>query len=173
MPADLAAAELRRTLGATLQRQRDAARAELIRADWLGAPLRWLLTIGAVIWFPFAQPILQAVLGSPHASSWTVPDWLRLGVEVLGVNYLLKSAGFLILYFIALWLALRWNTQRKVARAVGRWRAGDLPDSSLSLFAQTLEWLDALITPVRQARDRMESLAKRAEAARSNFGKAA
>jgi hypothetical protein len=173
MPADLAAAELRRTLGATIQRQRDAARGALLRRDWLGAPMRWILTIGALIWFPFAQPILQTILGSPHASSWTIPDLLRLVVAVLGVDYLLRSAGFLILYFIALWLALRWNTQRKVAKAAGQWRTGDQPDSSLSLFAQTLQWLDALVTPVRQARDRMESLANRAQAARSDFGKAA
>ncbi|HSZ55898.1 MAG TPA: GTPase domain-containing protein [Tepidisphaeraceae bacterium] len=173
MPADLAAAELRRTLAATLERQRDAARAALIRRDWLGALPRWLLTIGAVIWFPFAQPILQTVLGSPDAASWTLPQLLRLVVSVLGVDYLLKSVGFLIIYFIALWLALRWNTQRKVARVVSQWRETNQPDSSLSLFAQTLQWLDGLVTPVRQACDRMESLASRTEAARDRFGKAA
>ena len=173
MPADLAAAELRRTLGATIQRQRDAARAALIRPDWLGALPRLLLTIGALIWFPFAQPILQAILGSPNASSWSVPELLRLVVSVLSADYLLKSVGFLILYFIALWLALRWNTQRKVAATVSQWRDAAHGDSSVSLFAQTLQWLDALVTPVRQASDRMESLAGRAEAARNQFGKAA
>jgi GTPase Era involved in 16S rRNA processing len=172
MPADLAAAELRRTLGATIHRQRDAARAALIRREWLGAPVRWLLSVGAVIWFPFAQPILATILGSPHPTSWTITELLRLGVEVLGVNYLLKSVGFLILYFVGLWLALRWNTQRKVARVVSRW-GGDEQDPSLSLFAQTLQWLDGLVTPVRQAKDRMDSLATRAEAARNSFGQAA
>src|SRR6185437_7867689 len=38
MSADLAAAELRRSLGATIQRQRDAARQRLSRGSWITAP---------------------------------------------------------------------------------------------------------------------------------------
>ena len=173
LPADIAANEFRQELGATIQRQRDAVREELIRRDWLGAPVRWLLTIGAILWFPFIQPILHTVLGSNDPSSFR--SWGRavgLLIEVLSADYLLKSAGFLILYFLALWLALRWNTQRSVARTLHRWRSADIPDD-INLFAQTLRWIDNLITPIRQARDRMESLARRAAAAKTEFGKAA
>jgi len=174
MSADLAAGDLRRLLGATIQRQRDVARRQLIRGGWLAAPIRWLLTIGAVLWFPFVQPVLQAVLATgSHVSTWSWKDAAYLAVQVLGVNYLLKSAGFLILYFIALWLALRWNTQRQVARLLRRWKSADVTDPSLNLATQTLEWIDALIAPIRRARDRMDSAARRAEELRQSLSKAA
>jgi GTPase Era involved in 16S rRNA processing len=173
MHADLAAAELRRTLADTVEGQREAARAELIKSDWIGAPLRWLLTIGAVIWFPFAQPILEKVLAVAHPASWGWTEALQMTVAVLGVNYLLKSVGFLAIYVTVLWLALRWSTQRKVARVMRRMQETEGADASLSPFSQTLEWLDALTTPVRQMRERTESLARRAEAARKSLTKAA
>src|SRR5688500_6870826 len=60
MPSDLAASDLRRRLSATIDRQRDAARERLSgrKAAAFGAPLRWILTIGALLWFPIVQPIL-------------------------------------------------------------------------------------------------------------------
>ena len=174
MSADLAAAELRRLLGATIQQQRQAARQQLLRASWLGAPLRWALTIGAVVWFPFLQPVLQAILATgSHVSPWNWHDIAFLIVQVLGVNYLLKSVGFLILYFIVLWLALRWNTQRQVAKLLVRWKSADLTDPSYNLATQTLEWIDAMIAPIRQARERMDSVARRAEELRHTLAEAA
>jgi hypothetical protein len=134
-------------------------------------PLRWLLTVGAVLWFPFIQPILHGVLAVPGTHS--IRSLVILTVEVLGVNYLLSSCGFLILYFIALWLALRWNTQRRVARLLGNWQTTAFSDPSLSLPAQTLQWMEQLLAPLRQARQRMESLASRAEAMRDAVAKAA
>jgi hypothetical protein len=174
MPADVAAADLRRVLGATIQQQRDVARERLTRRGGWGAPLRWLLTIGAVLWFPFIQPILETVLNSKeNLSLWTWTQRAAVVVSVLGVNYLLKSAGFLIIYFVALWLALRWNTQRRVARLLGRWKLATLPDESLNLSMQTLRWVDTLTAPIRTARERVASLAERTEALRSALGKAA
>jgi GTPase Era involved in 16S rRNA processing len=163
MSADVSAGELRRSLGATIQRQRDFARKRLVRNHWVSAPLRWLLTFGAIIWFPFAQPILQAILGGANLHAWR-REVAALAVEVLGVNYLLASAGFLVVYFAVLWLALRWNTQRKVARLMSSSRMMELRDDSLNLAAQTLAWLDGLIVPLRQGRERLESLIRRAEA---------
>ena len=173
MPADLAAAELRRTLGATVERQRDAAREQLTRGGLIGWPVRWLVTIGAIIWFPFAQPILQAILADPNSSSWHLREAAHLAVEVLGVDYLLKSAGFLILYFMGIWLALRWNTQRRVLRLLRGWKSTSLPDSSLNLATQTLEWIDKLVVPIRQARDRVQSLAERTTKLRTSLDQAA
>jgi GTPase Era involved in 16S rRNA processing len=173
MQADLAAAELRRTLTETVESQREAARSELIRGDLFGAPVRWLLTIGAIIWFPFLQPILEQALAVANFSLWNSSKVAQMVVAVLGVNYLLKSVGFLAIYFTVLWLALRWNTQRKVARVLAKLRDADSPDLSLNPFSQTLQWLDALTMPVRQFRQRMQSLARRAEAARQSVTKAA
>lgn len=171
MSADAAAGELRRILGATVQRQHDAARQRFIRRPGWAAPVRCLLTIGAVLWFPFVQPILHGVLAPGMVSS--ARAFATLAVEVLGVNYLLSSCGFLILYFIALWLALRWNTQRRVVRLLNGWQATAQSDPSLSLASQTLQWIEHLLAPLRQARERMESLASRAQAMRDALAKAA
>lgn len=184
MPADMAASNLRRGLGDTVRRQRDSARADLARTDRLGAPVRWLLTIGAIVWFPFAQPILEKLLSDPAPLAVRGLELLKLVVPVLGVNYLLKSVGFLAIYFVVLWLALRWNTQRKVVKVLARFRAADAAAGGsagaagadvepLSLVAETLRWLDGLTAPARQARERMESLARRTEAAKENLNKAA
>ena len=172
MSADAAAGELRRILGATVQRQRDAARQRFVHRPGWAAPVRWLLTVGAVLWFPFVQPILHGILAAPGMLS-SARAFAMLTVEVLGVNYLLSSCGFLVLYFIALWLALRWNTQRRVVRLLNGWQATALSDPSLSLAAQTLQWIEHLLTPLRQARERMESLALRAEAMRQTIARAA
>jgi hypothetical protein len=168
MPADMAGASLRRALADTVERQRGAARSQFNRRRIsLGAPIRWLLTVGALLWFPFIQPILSKILPHYDPSIWkSGRDLLGLVIEVLGVDYLLKSAGFLIIYYAVLWLALRWNTQRKVGRIMSRWRATDFPDPSLNLASQTIQWLDELTRPIRGAQDQMQSLADRSAAIR-------
>jgi len=171
--AELAAAELRRELAATLRRQRDAAREKLSSRSTAGAPIRWLLTIGALLWFPFIQPILKHVLVVDQ-SVWKSGAYIAEQlVEVLGVDYLLKSAGFLIIYFVALWLALRWNTQRQVTKLARTWRDGEEADPAVNVFAQTVEWLNNLSSPLRDARERLESLATRAAAVRQSPDQAA
>lgn len=172
MSADMAAAELRRTLGATVQRQRDAARERLARGHRYGTPIRWLMTIGAVLWFPFIQPVLHGLLAAPDMLH-SFRQVLMLTVEVLGVNYLISSVGFLVIYFVALWLGLRWNTQRRVARLLGSWQTSAMTDPSMNLATQTLRWIDGLLAPLRQARERMESLARRAAQMREAVAKAA
>ena len=162
MPAELSAGTLHRGLADTVQRQRQSAR-ELGASSrgFLLSPIRWLLTIGALLWFPFIQPILAAALGDPDRHVWAWRRMAALVVEVLGVNYLLRSAAFLILFYAALWLALRWNTQRRVTKLVAGWKSSDLPDESINLSSQSLHWLDELSAPIRNARQRMESLAQR------------
>ena len=171
--AEMASSELRRSLAATLRRQRDAAREKLSAGSAAAAPIRWLLTIGALLWFPFIQPILKHVLVVDQ-SVWKSGAYIAEQlVEVMGVDYLLKSAGFLIIYFIALWLALRWNTQRQVTRLSRTWRDGDAPDPTINVFAQTIEWLNSLSSPLRTARERLESLANRAAAVQQSLDRAA
>ncbi len=164
MPAEFAAGSLHRALADAVQRQRETARQILMgRNAAFAAPVRWLLTIGALIWFPFAQPILAAALGDPNIQSWAWRRLAALVVDVLGVNYMLRSATFLLIYYAALWLALRWNTQRRVGRLVAKWKASDFPDTSVNLATQALQWLDELSSPIRLARDRMQSLTQRVD----------
>ncbi|MDB5302964.1 MAG: hypothetical protein JWM97_513 [Phycisphaerales bacterium] len=173
MPSDMAAGNLQRALAGAIGKQRAAARERLSGgAGLLLTPVRWLLTIGALLWFPFVQPVLSTFL---RDADWH-PHWEKLValiVGVLGVDYFLKSAGFLVIYYAAIWLALRWNTQRKVGRLLSKWRATDFPDPAVNLATQTLQWLNDLTAPIRLARERMQSVADRAEAFRKQADVAA
>ncbi len=163
LPSEMAASELSSRLAEALRRQREVARDRLGRGRWLTAPWRWLLTLGALLWFPFVQPILEAALGHQDISHWR--QLVGLIVSVLGVNYLLKSAGFLLIWFLVLWLALRWNTQRRVARLMKSWKTANQPDPSVNLALHALDWMDNLSEPVRRSSDHFASLVRRAEQA--------
>ena len=178
LPAESAANDLARRLSATVERQRTATRQRAAGRGSAGAaPIRWLLTLGALLWFPILQPVLERALNSPN--DWSGLGWhhwrplLGIIVSVLGTDYLLKSAGFLAIYFLVLWLALRWNTQRKVARMAARWRLANDPDPQLNLAAQALQWVDELTDPIRIAHDRMASLAQRAASLKADSDRAA
>ncbi len=161
-PADAAAGELSRRLSQTLLHQRAAVRQQMAgRGAWAGLPIRWLLTIGAVLWFPFVQPILSEAMASHRSVSSLAAA--ALVIEVLGVDYLLKSAIFLSIWFVVLWLVLRWNTQRTVDRLVQRWGSADVADASVNLSAQSMQWMEDLLSPIRNSEERILSLAKRVE----------
>jgi hypothetical protein len=161
MPADLAGSELRRRLSATVERQRTEARKKLVgKTAVIGAPVRWLLTIGAVLWFPLVQPLLHAFLTAGIVS--TPRELAAMVVGILSGEALLKSVSFLALWFLVIWLALRWNTQRRVARLLAKWRGADYPDRSLNLTTAALEWMAELVEPIRRSRERMDSVIRRA-----------
>jgi hypothetical protein len=153
--AEAAEADLRSRLAAALQRQRAALAGRTRSSGPVAGFFRWLLTVGAVLWFPFIQPGLEAWLGGMHQK-------LQLIVQLFGVRYLLRNAGFLAVYFTVLWLALKWDTQRRIDRSLGRWRAQAGDDPNLSLTAQVVEWNESLVEPIRAARQRLESLLQRA-----------
>jgi hypothetical protein len=135
------------------------------KAAALGAPLRWLLTIGALLWFPIVQPILHVFLTDGIE---TTPRKLAgLIVGILSGTALLKNVSFLALWFLVIWLALRWNTQRRVSRLLSKWKSANYPDRSLNLTAQTLDWMSELLDPIRRTRERMESVVARAGALNS------
>ncbi len=160
MAADLAILQLRAALVETVSRQRDLIRQRAVgRFAFLGAPFRWLLTIGALVWFPFLQPIAQTVLidGPTHSTH----DILLLIVRIFSVNALLQNLTFLAAYFFLLWIILRWDTHRRIARFARRWKSDA---SDLSLTAQAVRWLDDLLEPLHQAQERAQSLAQRAGA---------
>src|SRR5690606_28007053 len=113
------------------------------RRGILAAPMRWLLTIGALLWFPLVQPILHAFLTTSDLAfgSWSefAGAWRELAGLVVGIlsgEALLKSVSFLALWFLVIWLALRWNTQRRVNRLLARWKSAAYPDRSLNLTVQ-------------------------------------
>jgi hypothetical protein len=156
LPADLAEADLRHRLGATIERQRGIIRSRLGGAGIFGWFLRMLLTFGAILWFPFVQPALEAYLnGGRHM--------LMLAVSLLGVSYLLKHAGFMAIYFTVLWLIIKWDTQRRVDRWLSHWKSGQSLDPALSLTGQVVEWSAGLLEPIRAARQKLAELAKKAD----------
>lgn len=167
LPSETAEAELRGRLAGTVERQRAVMLQRLAGRTGVISPLvRWALTIGAILWFPFVQPVLLAAL-SPHSIGRTPRDVALLAVQVLGVSYLLQSVAFLILWFLILWLWVRWNTTRRVAKLLSRWKSGGHKDPELNLTTQALGWVDELLEPIRSARARVDSLVKRMTELRS------
>ena len=157
-PADTAAAMLRRSLSESLERQREAAVAKIARRGIVSPLFRWLLTVGALLWFPIVQPVLELMLQDTLAR--TTRGIALLVVQLLGVTYLLKSAAFLGIWFLVLWLILRWDTQRRVAKLVG---------NTEEISRAVLAWVDELLDPIRVARQREEALVQRTEALKSQL----
>lgn len=164
MPADTAAAELRRNLALAIEHQRREALLTLTHTwgapGWIG---RLILTVGAALWFPIVQPILEAAL------QHTATSVALLFVQVLGVNYLLKNVGFLLVYFLVLWLALKWRARYQVDRWFDRWKHGDPLNPEQSLTGQVLEWSRGLTDPITQARGQLETLIEQATVLRTKL----
>jgi hypothetical protein len=160
--ADIAAGDLQRSLAETLTRQRAViAKRVCGRSGVIGGTLRWMLTIGALLWFPIIQPIAQAALEDTLGRS--VRTVALAIVRSLSVAALLQTLTFLVLWFVVIWLLVRWDTARRVDRQLQRWKAADTLDPGLSLPGQTLEWLGSLTGPIRAARERLEGLVRKAE----------
>lgn len=172
LPSQAAAGELRRRLGATIDRQREAAVERAAGRYGIIRPVfRWLLTIGAILWFPFIQPVLQAWLEPGFAK--TARELLYLGVQMIGVTYLLKNVTFLLIWFVALWMILRFSTQRRVNRQIEQWQSSVDSRDQLSLSGQALAWMDELLDPIRTHRQRIESIVRRADELRASLHRGA
>lgn len=166
--ADAASADLRRAMVAALQGQRAEAMDHIARRGILMPLVRWTLTIGAMLWFPLIQPVLEVFLKGGLVQTGT--GIALLVVQLLSAAYLLKSAAFLGIYFLVLWLMLRWNTQRRVSRLLSRWRrVGEDSDATVNLAAAVMSWCDELLDPVRVARQREEQLAQKADEAKQKL----
>jgi hypothetical protein len=177
MPAEMTAGELRHTLAGTVEHQRATAVRRLAGSGGVVAPVvRWALTIGALLWFPIVQPILEGMLALPDLglNLWT--DGRKLAALVVGVlsgASLLRNVTFLIIWFAVIWLWLRWGTQRRVARLLSRWKAPDGRDEPLNLGVQALRWMSGLLAPMRTVRERTDDLARRAKALAAPSGASA
>jgi hypothetical protein len=161
MPADQTIAELRHALAQALDLRRRTAIDLAGRASrWL-APLRWLLTIGALLWFPLAQPILEAFLQNNHA---TTRQLALTFVQMLSVAHLLGSLTFLIGYFLILYLVIRRSGHRSVGRLFARWDGAS--DASMSLSKCASEWIEQLTSGIATERAKLEALVERAKSLR-------
>jgi hypothetical protein len=148
----------------TLERQTDRAidahRATLLRSlakpSWLTRLIAPFLTIGVVLWFPIVQPILEIVLAG-DAIDMTRATVLKV-VQVLGAQYLIQSLGVLVVYFVALWMWLRWLAYRLADRALSRSTDTDHPAASV------LAWTQQLLQPIERHVARLTDLQKRIDA---------
>jgi hypothetical protein len=155
MQARLAEQQLLSQLAAGIQLQREQMRAQLSGRGLPGLPFRWLLTVGALLWFPVIQPLLEAYLQGVDRIGLLV-------VQVFGAGYLLGNAAFLAVWFIVLWLAIKWSTQRKVDRYLAGRRRRPGPDPAATLAAAVMQWSASLLQPIQRATERMTALLERA-----------
>lgn len=165
MPADLAAADLRRNIDQSLRQQREKiVQGASGRFNLLLAPWRWLLTVGAIVWFPILQPISVALL---QQDAWAfTKESLLVVVKTLSVAHFLSCATFLLIWFLGLWVVLRWLSQRRTTTLLRRWSQSD-DESSLS--GQVNAWADELLEPIHQRRERVDSLVQRVEQAQNQI----
>ena len=85
---------------------------------------------------------------------------MLLTVNIFSVNELLQNLTFLTMYFFLLWIILRWDTQRRIARLARKWKS---VSSEMSLEMAAVGWLDDLTQPIRSKYETAKSLAERAQ----------
>ena len=114
--------------------------------------IRFALTFGAALWFILVQPLLQALLEDRQFSRIAL-----IIVQMFSVGFLIRSLVFLVVYFIVLWVLLRWRTQSQVEKHLRRGnRAGG--DLRSRLSDATLDWAADLLAPIRRFREQLEAL---------------
>jgi GTPase Era involved in 16S rRNA processing len=165
MHVDASANDLRLRFADSIETQRQAIMQRAVgRFNFLFVPLRWLLTIGAILWFPIVQPILHLML-QQNVYDFSKQTLLAF-VDVLSVSHLLQCTTFLVMWFLILWIFLRWSTQRSVNRIIECWKDAD---EDASLASQTKQWIDEMLEPIRRRRERVDEIIQRAQALRKNI----
>jgi GTPase Era involved in 16S rRNA processing len=160
--SESAAADLKRRLRDTLSRQREAATERIgRRAGFIAGVFGVILTIGAIVWFPIAQPVLEVML-QQNITGFSRELALKV-VQLLSTTFILKNLAFLVLWFAVLWALVRGRTHRRVSRLIGRWQSDPKLDPALSFTGQTLEWTDGLLDPIQRHQDEIERLVARIE----------
>ena len=173
MEAERAESRLRQALVETVRQQREIVMSRLSGRMGVIAPIvRVVLTIGALLWFPFVQPVL-AILLMTNGMIGTARDLGILVVQVMSAESLLKSAAFLIVWYLLIWSLLRWSTRSKVERLMSKWKRADGAEDSLNLTTRGMGWMEELLEPVHRARETAGGLAVRVEALRREVGEAA
>lgn len=160
--SEAAASNLRRRLDSALRVQRQQVADRLRPSRW-GAPIRWLLTVGVVIWFVLIQPLLVIFLPERE---WSWIELAQEAVALLSAQALLASVGIVIVYLIVLWAAIRLKAYRQVATWRRRLAREDASDVEASPAAQTLLWMEDLLAPLQRRHDQLAELQRQAEALR-------
>ncbi len=145
--AEAAATDLRRRLTRSLDRQRDHIADKLRPTIWL-APIRWLLTVGVVLWFAILQPLLAVAVPEGDAWSWT--EALQDAVLLLNATTILSSLGFALVWLLLVWIAVRLRAYRLVAKHRTKLLRGDAADVEASPAAQVIAWMDDLLGPLHR-----------------------
>jgi hypothetical protein len=156
MHADAAVSRLRDRLAEAVTQQRLAAMKQLGGNNPLAGLGRWLVTIGAAIWFPIVQPILQIVLSTTSPWSWPTAGYTI--VSLLSGEKLLQDALFLVIWYVLLWLLIRYRTYGQVRK----WLANST-DGPLNLTTTAIGWMDDLVSPLSRQQGKLAKLAERAK----------
>ncbi len=117
-----------------------------------GALYRVFIVFGAMVWFPFCQPVLQQYLEEE-----SLTDIPLLIVGLLGVSSLLSSAVFLFVIFTLIWLTVRWRTQRSVSRVLRSLRDEEI-ESNRGLEAAARDWGLTLLLPLEEEKKQIVRL---------------
>ena len=152
-PADRAAGALDAQLEAAIDRHRHTLLDNAGRPAW---PVRWLaplVTLGAALWFPIVQPVLELVMTDQVTT--LSRQSILLAVRLLGAEYLIRSVGMLAIYFVALWMVLRWTAYRKVDRALRQNTDATHPASAV------MAWGGRLLEPLRERVRKLKALSDR------------
>jgi hypothetical protein len=173
-PASARAADLVARLSSALQKRQLLATDLASRGlgGW-GTPCRWALTFGAVLWFPIVQPVLEIVLKPDFTWTGVTRESIWLMIQLLGATYLLKSVGFLAVYLVLLWMAVRFRAGRSARRAVDQIDAGRLGDESARLSRAMDDWLADQLEPLDRQESALGDLKDRIDAARGRLDQAA
>ncbi|MGD1276363.1 MAG: GTPase domain-containing protein [Tepidisphaeraceae bacterium] len=167
MDAEAAEGRLRLELIETIHHQRQAILSKYSGKSAIFAPaMRLVLTLGALLWFPLIQPIVQTLLTASSPLK-TLRDAAILLVQLLSTTALLKNAVFLLLWYLLLWSLLRWHTRRRVEKLLWRWRTA--PDASLNLTACALQWMDELLEKIHAAARSAAELAQNVKLVRDEL----
>jgi hypothetical protein len=151
----------------TIHHQRQAILSKYSGKSAIFAPaMRLVLTLGALLWFPLIQPIVQTLLTASSPLK-TLRDAAILLVQLLSTTALLKNAVFLLLWYLLLWSLLRWHTRRRVEKLLWRWRTA--PDASLNLTACALQWMDELLEKIHAAARSAAELAQNVKLVRDEL----
>ena len=130
-------------------------------------PVRWALTFGALAWFPFVQPVAQAILAENGVLSW---QQLSLAVNLLGAGPMLQGIVFVAVWVFVLWAVLRYRVHRKVRRELARLNTNSASDEH-SLLGQVEVWCDDLVSPWRDHETRLAGLSARVDEAKVDAAK--
>ena len=152
-PAEFAASRLENSIDTAITVHRDALVRTAGKPNLFTRLLAPVVTIGAALWFPIVQPILEIVLAN-NITSFTRQTVL-LVVQLFGATYLLHSVGMLVIYFVALWMTLRWMAYRKIDRALRRDIGQSHPAGAVML------WSEQLVGPLAKHVERLQSLSNR------------